>query len=140
MEVVRSKYKPEYCELVVKMSANGYSFRGFCGHIGVDFRTGVTWRAQLPEFDQACREAEMKRHLFYEHTALTNLKNKDFNNALFKGLASSIVRWREANEVNVNLNGEVDAVNLDAAVQPKFMTTFERREKIKALQAELKIE
>lgn len=136
--VQRSKYKAEYCEEVIKMASAGYSFRAFCGHIGVCFRTGTSWRAALPEFDQACREADMKRHLFYEHTGLKNLHNRDFNHALFKGLTSSIVNWKDRNEITVHNDSDLN-VNI-STIEPNLLTPHERREKIKQLAAELKID
>lgn len=140
VEIERSKYKPEHCDEVIRMASAGYSFRAFCGHIGITYRTGVAWRAQLPEFDEACRAAEMKRHLFYEHTAISNLKNKDFNHALFKSLTMSIVKWRDGHNTQVNINTESDYFIENVEIKPNLLTAEERREKIKTLAAELDID
>jgi hypothetical protein len=140
VEVQRSKYKAEYCEEVIRMASAGYSLRAFCGNIGVAYETMTTWRATMPQFNEACREAEMKRHLFYEHTSLKNLNNKDFNNPLFKTLTSVVVRWKETTIHDIKVNGETTMSLEIPTIEPNLLTADERKEKIKQLTAELEIE
>lgn len=45
-----SKYKPEYCELVLADMAQGFSLTAFAGLIGTNRQTLLNWQEAHPEF------------------------------------------------------------------------------------------
>lgn len=123
-----SVYKSEYCDKLIKLAAAGYSARGFCAAVGVSWSSYMRWK-KIPEFAHAIEIANMKRHLFYEHQGVTNLKNREFNSSLFEKLTKSIARWKD--------NEEVTHTHTHVLKKPEEMTPLERQERIKELTNEL---
>jgi hypothetical protein len=122
-----TKYKHEYVDELLRMASSGYSARAFCAHINVTYATFRNWVLHIPEFREAAKLAEMKRHLFYEHTGIKNLGNKSFNSALFDRLAKSIAKWKDEQEV----------IHTHQVKPPEAMSARERRERIEELQKQL---
>lgn len=128
-DVKRSNYKSEYSQRVKTLASSGYSLRAFAASIEVPYSTVVGWRRNEPEFAEACEIADMKRHLFYEHTALSNLKNRNFNSQLFSRLAQTIGRTLYEDE----------AEQVEVSVDPSQMTPDERRRRIRELTEQVRI-
>ena len=61
-----SKYKPEYCQLVVAESKKGFTFESFAGLIGVSIDTLTEWAKAHPEFTAAKKEAKAAQRRFLE--------------------------------------------------------------------------
>lgn len=64
-----SKYKPEYCEQIIKFCSEGYSITGFAGSIGVCRDTIVEWARVHPEFSLAVQAAKAAAAYSYEKDA-----------------------------------------------------------------------
>lgn len=69
-----SSYKPEYCQRVLELAVEGYSFIGIAGMIGIDRRTINDWMGRYPEFMQTCERAAAGRAYFWE-TKLIHVAN-----------------------------------------------------------------
>ena len=65
-----TKYRREYCDLVKKEMAAGYSLGGFAGLIGVNRDTIDEWRHAHPEFSEAVKEAKTARLRKWEAAAI----------------------------------------------------------------------
>lgn len=61
-----SKYKPEYCDLVVEHGAEGCSPEEISAKIGVPRRTMQSWAEQHPEFSAALERAKELEHAWWE--------------------------------------------------------------------------
>jgi len=61
-----SKYKPEYCEMLIKHMEEGLSFESFAGLIGVTKQIIYDWCDRHPEFLDAKSLGWAKCLLFYE--------------------------------------------------------------------------
>lgn len=129
-DVHRSQYKSEYSQRVKTLASSGYSLRAFAASIEVPYSTVVGWRRHEPEFAEACEIADMKRHLFYEHTALSNLKNRNFNSQLFSRLAQTIGRTLYEDEQRIEESENVD---------PAQMTPDQRRRRIRELTEQVRL-
>lgn len=132
-DVAQSKYKSEYCETVKAMAGSGYSLRAFAAYIGVTYRTVQHWISCVPDFYEAAKVAEMKRHLFYERKAIENLENKDFNSNLFNKLTQAIIKWNDPTDTHQHIHIESQGKS------PEQMTARERLERIAELQESLKL-
>lgn len=129
--VALTKYSHEYPELIIKMATSGYSARAFCAQVNVCYATYQNWCAFIKEFKDAAKIADMKRHLFYEHTGIKNLENRNFNCTLFDRLTKSIVKWKDDAEVT-HTHKHTHTVK-----PPEQMTARERKERIEELQRQL---
>ena len=65
-----TSYKPEYCQLVLELAAQGHSLGGFAGEIGVDRATVGRWLDAHEEFRTACTRAAAGRMWFWERVAI----------------------------------------------------------------------
>lgn len=61
-----TKYKEEYCEMLVNHMAQGYSFESFGADINVSFRTLYNWADNYPQFLQAKELGLTKCRKFWE--------------------------------------------------------------------------
>lgn len=123
-QVWMTDYRSEYCDKLIEMASKGLSVRAFAATIEVGYSTLYRWAAEIPEFKHAMDVAEMKRHLFYEVTALRNISNREFNTPLFTRLAQTIGRWRDEDE-RPQVEGQ-SAEHID----PSLMTAEQRRKRI----------
>lgn len=64
-----TKYKPEYCEAVIKHMAEGNSFWSFAANVDVCFDTLSEWTKVHPEFSEAKRRGMAKLLAFDEKLA-----------------------------------------------------------------------
>lgn len=61
-----TKYKQDYCDMLVKHMAEGLSFESFAGHISVTKQILYDWCEKHPEFLDAKKLGWAKCLLFYE--------------------------------------------------------------------------
>jgi hypothetical protein len=134
-QIWTTKYQPDYPEKLIEMASKGLSVRAFAATIGVGHVAVYRWAKNIPEFAEAMCIAEMKRHLFYEVTALRNINNRDFNNQLFIRLAQTIGKWRDEDEMPTDQPDVEDVSNID----PSQMTAEQRRNRIRQLTEQVKL-
>jgi len=65
-----STYDPTYAQELLNLSAEGYSFAGFAGKMGIARSTVNDWRASYSEFDEACARASAARAYAWETKAI----------------------------------------------------------------------
>jgi transposase len=68
-----SKYKPEYCEQLVKHMAEGYSFESFAAVINVNRDTLYEWASVHVEFSDAKKRAFEKNLKWMEDQAVNQM-------------------------------------------------------------------
>ena len=76
-----TKYRPEYCEMLIEHRAKGYSFKAFAGLVRVERPTLYNWCEQFPEFAQAKEIAYGAGLLFWEDLGITNIINTNESTA-----------------------------------------------------------
>jgi len=133
---VNEKYRPSFCQTIMKMAQAGYSSRAFCAFENITWAMYLIYQNEFEEFNEACKIADMKRHLFYEKTAIENMNNKDFNSALFNKLTSIVVKWKDAPEQDLRQLESSDTV----MKHPGSMTMIERHDRIRFLQGQVQID
>lgn len=52
-----SKYKPEYCEMLITHLSKGFSYESYAAVVKVDFDTLYEWEKVHPEFSEAKKKA-----------------------------------------------------------------------------------
>ena len=113
------EYKPEYCELLIQHSEEGFSFESFAGRIGVTPKTIYNWEQKYPEFLQAKTIAKQK--MLYADEQVLNagakglIENYHGASQVFK--MKAVHKWRdtqvvEQSSVNVNLEAQIDLSGL----------------------------
>lgn len=64
-----TKYKPEYCEMVVEHMKNGKSLTSFAASIGAYRDIIYAWQRANPEFLHACKHAQALSQQWFEDFA-----------------------------------------------------------------------
>lgn len=106
-----SKYKPEYCEMLLDHMEGGLSFRSFAGAVRVNFDTVYEWAKKHEEFSDAKRQGEALEELFLEKTGRAGMlgKLKGFNPATYIFTRKNKSGWSDKTEVkqeikDINVN------------------------------------
>ena len=61
-----TKWKDEFCEMLIEHMANGYSFASFGGIIDVSEDTLHTWKNEKPQFSESYKAGRLKSMAFWE--------------------------------------------------------------------------
>lgn len=71
-----TKYKPEYCDDIIKHLSEGYSVESFAGVLGVDRGTIYNWLRDHEEFREAKQIADQKSRLWAESQLKQQIEGK----------------------------------------------------------------
>ena len=94
-----TKYKEEFCEMLVSHMASGLSFESFAAAIGVSEETLFEWSRCHEEFLVSKKEGFSKNRLFYEKYGIGGMAGrvKNFNSTvwIFNMKNRFSQQWRE---------------------------------------------
>jgi hypothetical protein len=117
----KSKYKPEYCALLISHSEDGGDFRSFAGVVRVNRDTLYRWLKHHPEFAEAREEAEEILYKWWVDTGKkalydTTIKNEDgslvshrINPTMYIWMTKNILGWRDKQEIAATVTNGNDA-------------------------------
>lgn len=71
-----SKYKPEYCDMLIEHMHAGFSYEAFAGSIGVCWDTLYEWEKVHPEFSEAKRYGIAKGMMTWEQIGMDGCTGK----------------------------------------------------------------
>lgn len=104
-----TKYKKEYCKMLIDHMEQGLSFEAFAGVVSVSKQTLYDWEKAHPEFLDAKRQGFQKCRLFWEKLGLDNIINESFGKGQSRSLNASVWifnmknrfpdEWRDKQEV-----------------------------------------
>ena len=123
---VPSKYRTEFCDLLIDHMAQGYSFDSFGGlkQIRVSRNCLYQWKEKYPEFDEAKSIGELACLLLWEQIGLNRS-----NGRIQYGCAASYIfnmknrfLWRDKIEIDSNKN-ESKTITLKYALTKKESDT-----------------
>lgn len=92
-----TKYKEEYCQMLIDHMAKGFSFESFAGLISVNRDTIYHWETLFPAFSDAKKEAFSKSRLFWEQAGMNGMASgtRDFNAAVWVFNMKNRFNWRD---------------------------------------------
>lgn len=98
-----SKYKPEYCEMLVEHMESGLSFECFAGVLGVTKQIIYDWCERHPEFLDAKNRGWSKSQLTYEKIGRSAMAGKipNFNTAVWIFNMKNRFGWSDRIETKV---------------------------------------
>lgn len=103
-----TKYKPEYCQMVVDHMAKGASLTSFAAEIDVARSTINEWMDANPDFSEAVKRAKAKCAAWWERLGRNNAITGDGNATLvifgLKNMAAE--DWREKQEIDHTTAGQ----------------------------------
>lgn len=120
-----SKYKPEYCDLVVEHMEKGLSFEAFAAVIKVNRDTIYEWEKVHPEFAEAKKNASDANLLFWEKLGIDHIlnisesfgegfsKSKSLNASVWIFNMKNRFKWRDSTDVNQTTTAKIE-VKIDS--------------------------
>lgn len=99
-----TKYKPEYCDLVIEKMSEGFSQEACAGFIGVATDTLFEWKNVHPEFSDAIREGLAKSRVMWEQMGNSGAMGKipNFNAVTWIFNMKNRFKWTDRNDVTTN--------------------------------------
>lgn len=97
-----TKYKPEYCDMVINHMAQGLSKESFAGVVGTHKQTIYNWTEEYPEFLDAVKRGEELSRLFWEDLGRKGaMGSEEFNAAAWIFNIKNRFReeWRDKQDV-----------------------------------------
>lgn len=96
-----TKYRPEYCDMLIEHMAEGASMTSFAAEIGVSRETISEWGRVHPEFSVAIKNGKAKCAAWWERLGRQGAQGGDVNPTLvifgLKNMASD--DWRDKQEL-----------------------------------------
>ena len=101
---LHSKYRPEYCQMLIDHMAGGLSWQCFCGVVGVACATTKLWLETHNEFAQAKAIGEGQSRLYWEKLGkLGSLGQiKDFNATIFIFTMKNRFNWSDRTDLKID--------------------------------------
>jgi transposase-like protein len=90
-----SKYDSAFCERVIAVMGDGYSFTAFCGEVGIAKDTGYNWVKEHQEFSDAVKVARAMRLRALEEKLLTGDTGPRITAMIFALKNADTEEWRE---------------------------------------------
>ena len=89
-----SKYKPEYCDIVIKHGKEGKSLEQIALQLDVSYRTLCNWREEFPEFFHALETAHRFSQAWWEDTAQNHIVESKDDKKINAGLWAKVMAAR----------------------------------------------
>lgn len=99
-----SKYKPEYCEVVIKLGKEGKSLVQMAAHFDISRQTIDNWAENNPDFLEALLRAKVHAQNWWEDAGMKGMVGDKFNAAVWK--KSMEARFREDYTERKEVTGE----------------------------------
>lgn len=106
-----SKYKAEYCDLLIQRAREGASLTEFCAEVGISRQTLHNWKDSHPEFLDAYIRAEVEGRAYWERWLRTEGITDSRINA-------PLVKLYLANRFGMSDKQSVDHTSSDGTMRP----------------------
>ena len=108
-----TSYMPKFCDQLISLMAEGYSFTAAMAAIGVSRQTGYSWVKQHEDFSQSFKLAKGKRLLFLELRLLSATSAADAMSTIFALKNADPTEWRDRRELQ---HGRADGNSIQIVV------------------------
>lgn len=105
-----TKYKPEYCEQLIKHMGEGFSFESFAAVVEITESTLYEWKLKNKEFSEAHKKGYGANRMFWEKISLDYLvsdKDTKFNSTVWIFNMKNRFGWKDRHEIDTNVSGNV---------------------------------
>lgn len=94
-----TKYKPEYCDLVIEKMNQGFSKEAMAGHIGISKSTLYEWTKKHKEFSNAIKEGVELSRVFWEDIGITGVLAGQGNATMWAFNMKNRFGWADKKEI-----------------------------------------
>lgn len=100
-----TKYKPEFCGLVIEYMEKGLSKEAMAGVLRINKDTLYAWAAKYPEFSDALKEGVELSRLFWEQKGIDHLvhtkNSKQLNSTAWIFNMKNRFKWTDKKEIEL---------------------------------------
>jgi|GEM_PF-1108198 len=96
-----SKYKPEYCNVAIKLMKKGHSKQSVAGRLGISRDTLYEWCRTYPDFSDTIKVGEMMSYAYWEELGMKAMmgKVKGFRPSFWIFTMKARFGWRDNSPV-----------------------------------------
>ena len=94
-----TKYKPEYCQLLIDHMAEGYSFESFAGIVKTCKQTIYSWAEAHPEFLDAKKRGFAEAQVMWEKLGMEGVKGGNINPTMWIFNMKNRFQWSDRQQV-----------------------------------------
>lgn len=105
-----TKYRPEMCDTVVALMAEGASKAEVCAELDISFETMNEWCKTNEVFSEAVKRGERLSEGWWQRHGRKQLENKDFNSTLWYMNMKNRFGWADKQENKTEHTGQVHFV------------------------------
>lgn len=112
-----SKYKEEYCDLLIEHMKKGLSFDSFAGIVKVNLDTLYEWGKVHKEFSEAKKLAFEENRIYWEEIGIAGMVGKipGFNATIWIFNMKNRFKWRDNHHIEQNSNVTIQDANSEIA-------------------------
>lgn len=128
-----TKYKREYCDMVIDYMSKGFSFEAFAGSINTHKDVVYDWAKANPEFSDAIKLAKDKCREFWEQKGMDGLftgKDEKFNATVWVFNMKNRFGWRDQQSIEL-ANKEGESFRISSEIENA--TDEELKERLKQI-------
>ena len=116
-----TKYKKEYCEMLLSHMEEGLSFKSFAGVIRASRATLYNWAEKYPEFEEAKEIGDSLSLLWWEKLGVDAAKGniEGFNSASWIFNMKNRHDWRDRKDVSADIKGTLTLEQVVAEARGK---------------------
>lgn len=99
-----TKYKPNYCDMLIEHMSQGFSFSSFAAIVNCCDATLDNWANANPEFLAAKKIGRIKQRFVYEKMGIeaTRGQIQNFNATAFVWMTKNMLGWRDQRDQPVD--------------------------------------
>jgi len=129
-----TKYKPEFCEMLIKHMEQGYSFESFAATIDTHRDTLYAWEKRHPEFSDAKKTGVSKSLLFWERLGVMGATGEieKFNPTAWIFSLKNKHQWRDKTPDEVREEAKPLIIVKPSTGEREFLTNTRAVEKLEA--------
>ncbi len=130
-----TKYKPEYCQMLIKHMSEGLSFKTFGVEINVDEDTLFEWCNKHKEFSESKRIGRRAQESFYEKFGRSAMagKIKNFNATAFVWMTKNMIGWRDKHDIELSGKEGAEPIQIQTSQESKNLTDAELKERLRQI-------
>ena len=129
-----TKYKPEYCEEVIRLGKEGKSIAQMAAFFDVDKASVFRWAEECDDFRTALARARVHSQNWWEDKAQQNLASRDFNAQLWLKSVASRFRDDYTERTQTEITGkDGGAVKVETKTIDSRALTPEQREALRSI-------
>jgi transposase-like protein len=103
-----TKYKKEYCKVVIDLMSQGASKTEVAAELGVVKQTLYTWAKQHPDLMDAIKKGEQLSNAWWERHGRAQLENPKFNHVLWYMNMKNRFGWADKQEITGKGGGKIE--------------------------------